>query len=86
MSLIKLEHGFRRISARIPNTLPEGHEDNDVPTFWLLLYSPKLLQNYIYISTYIIYIIYIYVSQSPVRIVGALVAQGRDFVCSGPYF
>ena len=41
---------------------------------------------YIYISTYIIYIIYIYVSQSPVRIVGALVAQGRDFVCSGPYF
>ena len=35
----KLEHGFRRISARIPYTLPEGHEDNDVPTFWLLLYG-----------------------------------------------
>ena len=33
----KLEHGFRRISARIPYTLPQGHEDNDVPTFWLLL-------------------------------------------------
>ena len=32
-----LEHGFRRISARIPYTLPSGHEDNDVPTFWLLL-------------------------------------------------
>ena len=33
----KLEHGFRRISARIPYTLPKGHEENDVPTFWLLL-------------------------------------------------
>ena len=33
----KLEHGFRRISARIPYTLPQGHEANDVPTFWLLL-------------------------------------------------
>ena len=32
----KLEHGFGRIRARIPYTLPEGHEDNDVPTFWLL--------------------------------------------------
>ena len=35
----KLEHGFRRISARIPYILPLRHEDNDVPTFWLLLYS-----------------------------------------------
>ena len=34
----KLEHDFRSISARIPYTLPRGHEDNDVPTFWLLLY------------------------------------------------
>ena len=34
----KLEHGFRRILARIPYTLPEGHEDIDVPTFWHLLY------------------------------------------------
>ena len=34
----KLEHSFRRISARIAYTLPKGHEDNDVPTFWLLLY------------------------------------------------
>ena len=33
----KLEHGFRRISARIPFILPEGHEDTHVPTFWLLL-------------------------------------------------
>ena len=33
----KLEHGFRRISAGIPYTLPDRHEDNDVPTFWLLL-------------------------------------------------
>ena len=33
----KLEHGLRRISARIPYTLPYWHEDNDVPTFWLLL-------------------------------------------------
>ena len=34
----KLEHGFRMISARIPYTLPQGHEDNNVPTFFLLLY------------------------------------------------
>ena len=27
----KLEHGFRRIGARIPYTLAEGHEDIDVP-------------------------------------------------------
>ena len=33
----KLEHEFRMISARIPSTLPPGNEDNDVPTFWLLL-------------------------------------------------
>ena len=34
----KLEHGFRMISARFPYTLLEGHEDQNVPTFWLLLY------------------------------------------------
>ena len=35
----KLERGFRRISARIASTLLylQGHEDNDVPTFWLLI-------------------------------------------------
>ena len=27
------------ISAGIPNTLPEGHEDNDVPTCWLLVHT-----------------------------------------------
>ena len=35
----KLEHGFRMIRARIPYTLPLGHQDSDVPTFGLLLYS-----------------------------------------------
>ena len=35
----KLEHGFRMIIAGIPSTLPLGQEDNDVPTFWLLLYT-----------------------------------------------
>ena len=47
----KLEHGFRRISARIPYSLPSGHEDNDVPTFWLLLYSAmafQLVDSFIY--------------------------------------
>ena len=34
-----MEHGFRRISARIPFILPEGHEDTHVPTFCILLYS-----------------------------------------------
>ena len=34
----KLEHGFWRINAGIPYTLPSGHEDIDVPTVWLLLY------------------------------------------------
>ena len=34
----KLEHGFRRIGASIPYTLPSGHEDIDVPTFWHVLY------------------------------------------------
>ena len=33
----KLEHGFRMISAGAPSALPSGHEDNDVPTFWLVL-------------------------------------------------
>ena len=33
MSHRKLEHGFRMIRAGIPYTLPEGHEENDVPTF-----------------------------------------------------
>ena len=27
------------IGVRIPCTLPLGHEDNNVPTFWLLLYE-----------------------------------------------
>ena len=31
----KFEHEFRRINARIPYTLPEGHEENTVPTVWL---------------------------------------------------
>ena len=35
----KLEHGFRRFGAGIPYSLPEGNEDIDVPTFWLLLYG-----------------------------------------------
>ena len=35
----KLEHGFRIIIAGIPSTLPLGQEDNDVPTFWFLLYT-----------------------------------------------
>ena len=38
----KLEHGFRMICARIPSTSPSGHEDNDVPTFRLLLQTPEL--------------------------------------------
>ena len=33
----ELEHGFRRNNARILYTLPQGHEDSDVPTFWILL-------------------------------------------------
>ena len=33
----KLEHGLRRIRARIPYTLASGHEDIHVPAFWLLL-------------------------------------------------
>ena len=33
----KLEPGFRLIGAGIPNMLPQGHEDTDVPTFRLLL-------------------------------------------------
>ena len=32
----KLKHGFRMIGGGIPYTV--GHEDNDVPTFWLLFY------------------------------------------------
>ena len=35
----KLEHGFRMINVGIRYTLPSGHDDNDVPTFWLLLSS-----------------------------------------------
>ena len=34
-----LEHGFRMISAGIPYTLREGQKENEVPTFWLLLYT-----------------------------------------------
>ena len=38
----KFEHGFGMFSARIPNTLPQGHDDIDVPTSELLLQSdPK---------------------------------------------
>ena len=37
MEARKLEHDCTRISARIPYSLLSGHEDNDVPTFWLLL-------------------------------------------------
>ena len=33
----KLERGFRMIRARIPSSLPLGHEDNDAPTFCVLL-------------------------------------------------
>ena len=33
----ELEHGLRMISARVHSTLPEGHEANDVPAFWLVL-------------------------------------------------
>ena len=33
-----LGQGFRMISTGIPYALPYGHEANDVPTFWLLLY------------------------------------------------
>ena len=35
----KLEHEFRMIRAGNPYTLLYGHWDNDVPAFWLLLYS-----------------------------------------------
>ena len=34
----KLEHRFRMILAGIPYALLYGQQDNDVPTFWLLLY------------------------------------------------
>ena len=34
----KLESGYRMIHAGIPYALPYMHEDNDVPTFRLLLY------------------------------------------------
>ena len=45
----KLEDGFWRINAGIPYTLPYGHEDIDVPTFWLLLYSlgPRVYRSWI---------------------------------------
>ena len=39
----KLEHGFRMIGAGIPSALPEGYEDNDVPTFCLLNPQPETL-------------------------------------------
>ena len=42
---IELEHGFRRIGARIPYTLPQGRKDTNVPTFRLLLYMGGC-QNY----------------------------------------
>ena len=34
------------ISAGNPNALPSGHEDNDVPTFWLLLKASDGLLRY----------------------------------------
>ena len=35
MSPGKLDREVRTVSAGIAYTLPEGYEDNDVPTFWL---------------------------------------------------
>ena len=35
----KFQHEFGMISAAIPYTLADRHEDNDVPTFWSLLYG-----------------------------------------------
>ena len=37
LGLRKLEHGYRMTSAGAPYTVSEGHEEIDVPTFWLLL-------------------------------------------------
>ena len=42
MNFRKLEHGFRTISAGISYTLPEGHEDSDIQSFWLLLYTREV--------------------------------------------
>ena len=39
----KLEHRFRMILAGIPYAFLYGHQDNDVPTFWLLLYRARHL-------------------------------------------
>ena len=39
----KLEHGFRMILAGIPYALHQVHEDNDVPTCWLLLYGNSVV-------------------------------------------
>ena len=35
----KLEHGIRTTIAGIPYALLYGHDDNDVPTFWLFDYG-----------------------------------------------
>ena len=51
----KLEHGFRRIRAGIPYTLPSGQEENDVPTFWLLLYGHEFYMIRILITMLITY-------------------------------
>ena len=34
---------FRMVSAGIPHTVLHGHEDSDVPPFWLLLYEASTL-------------------------------------------
>ena len=38
MSPGRLQRGFRMMSAGIPYTVPQGHQDNDVPTVCLLLH------------------------------------------------
>ena len=40
----KSENGLRVIGARIPYTLLSGHEDNDVPAFWLLLLLASIIE------------------------------------------
>ena len=40
----ELEHRLRMLSAGIPYASPSGHEDNVVPTFWLLRYTITFLR------------------------------------------